>query len=40
MLRANGGSLEIPDDFPFVVSLSNHKKDFLSVLLIASGDNP
>jgi len=30
-LRANGGQVEIIDFIPFVVSLSNHKKDFLRV---------
>jgi len=33
MLRANGGSPEIADDFPFVVSLSNHEKDFFRILI-------
>ena len=28
-LRANGGMVEIIDFSPFVVSLSNHRKDFL-----------
>jgi len=28
-LRANGGQVEIIDFIPFVVSLSNHRKDFL-----------
>jgi len=28
-LRANGGQIEIIDFIPFVVSLSNHRKDFL-----------
>ena len=30
-LRANGGQVEIIDFIPFVVSLSNHKKDFCRV---------
>jgi len=28
-LRANGGQVEIINFIPFVVSLSNHRKDFL-----------
>ena len=33
-LRVNGGLFEIIDLFPFVVSLSNHKKDFCKRLCL------
>jgi len=36
-LRANGASIENIDIFPFVVSWSNHERDFFNTLLGPKG---